>query len=262
MLTVERDLGSETCIVRLSGDIEAFTVPAIREAVDGAISGGCRRIVLDLSEVDYIDSSALGFLVWADHRLQPFAGTLTLAGARRDVVRILELSGLVEVAPSVEVAGSVEAALAELTPPPDEAECLWTRSFEVVGDARLLAEARSRIVEILGPLGLPDSAVFDIKVAAGEALANAVRHGSPQGALDMIGVEVSAYDDRVEVSVSDRGRGFDGAAPASDDVFAPGGRGVLFMRALMDAVEFMSATGGGTCVRLAKRRLQSAGSAA
>ena len=260
MITLERQLGSGTCVARLMGDIDAVSAPLVREALDGAISEGCRTIVLDLSHVDYLDSSALGLLVWADHRLQPFSGALLLAGAGRDVARILELSGLIGVAPSVFTADSVEAALAALTPPSKAGEPLWTRSFDIPADARLMADARAQVTSMLAPLGLPESTVFDIKVATGEALANAVRHGSPRGSLDEIGVEVTAFDDRVEIVVSDCGRGFDGAAVTSADVFAPSGRGVLFMRALMDAVEFCGGAAGGTCVRLAKRRVQPAGS--
>ena len=44
---------------------------------------------------------------------------------------------------------------------------------------------------------IPDAALFDIKVAVGEALANAVRHGSPGGPADEVDIDVSAYDDRV-----------------------------------------------------------------
>lgn len=245
-----------TCVARLSGDVDAFTVPAVREAIDIAVSQGCRSIVLDLEEVTYLDSSALGLLVWADHRLQPYSGTLLLAGAGRDVSRILELSGLIGVAPSVFVVDSVEHALTGLRPVVEQSESLWVQSFEVAADARLMAEVRARITAMLVPLGLPDSAVFDIKVATGEALANAVRHGSPAGVRDEITVEVAAYQDRVEIMVSDRGCGFDGCTVVSKDVFAPSGRGVLFMRALMDRVEFAEHAGGGTSVRLAKRRMQ------
>lgn len=254
MITLERLVGSGTCVAHLSGDIDAVTVPVVREAIETAVSEGCRTIVLDLTEVDYLDSSALGLLVWADHRLHPVSGALLLAGAGRDVARILELSGLIGIAPSVFVVDSVEGALQGLTPPSTRGEPLWTRSFDVPADARLMADTRARIASMLVPLGLPESTVFDIKVATGEALANAVRHGSPRGSLDEIGVEVAAFDDRVEILVSDNGRGFDGMAESSTDVFAPSGRGVLFMRALMDAVEFVDGTGGGTQVRLAKRR--------
>ena len=39
---------------------------------------------------------------------------------------------------------------------------------------------------------------------------------------------------------------------ASDDLYAPSGRGIMFMRALMDRVDFEPAPGGGTLVRLTK----------
>lgn len=256
MIALEREIGSTICIARLSGEVDAVTTPAVREALDAAISQGCRSIVLDLAECTYLDSSALGLLVWADHRLQPLAGTLLLAGARRDVARILELSGLIGVAPSVSVVVSVEQALAGLCAPPERGEPLWMQSFEVQADARLMAEVRSRVAAMLEPLGLSESTVFDIKVATGEALANAIRHGSPAGLDDRVGLVVAAYDDRVEILVSDSGCGFDGHAVVSQDVFAPSGRGVLFMRALMDAVEFSACADGGTSVRLAKRRTQ------
>jgi len=236
-------------------------VPDVREAIETAVSDGCHTIVLDLSEVAYIDSSALGLLVWADHRLQPISGTLMLAGAGRDVSRILELSGLIGVAPSVFVADSLESALAGLTPPAGQGDPLWTQSFEVPANASLMAEARARIASMLAPLGMPDSAVFDVKVAAGEALANAVRHGSPNGLQDAVRIDVGAFEDRVEILVSDTGVGFDGIAAAAVDVFAPSGRGVLFMRALMDAVDFVDKDGAGTCVRLTKRRPHAAESA-
>jgi serine/threonine-protein kinase RsbW len=241
--------------VRTSGDVDAVNVPLIRDTIDEAISAGCRTVVLDLSEVDYIDSSALGLLVWADHRLSPLAGTLLLAGAGRDVARILELSGLIGVAPSVFVAESVDAALTGLSPLASEGTPLWTQTFQVAASASVMAETRSRIVDLLAPLGLSESALFDVKVATGEALANAVRHGSPRGSVDAIGVAVDAFVDRVEVTVLDSGKGFDGSASPSDDVYAPSGRGVLFMRALMDAVEFTTRDGGGTSVKLMKRRL-------
>ena len=261
MITLQRPSGSATCVLSLTGDIDSVSVPDVREAIESAVSDGCTAVVLDLAEVEYIDSSALGLLVWADHRLQPVNGTLLLAGAGHDVGRILELSGLIGVAPSVFVADSVESALAGLTPAVGQGVPLWTQSFEVSADASLMADARARVASMLAPLGMADSAVFDVKVAAGEALANAVRHGSPNGLHDAIRVDVGAFDDRVEILVSDSGCGFDGVAEASVDVFAPSGRGVLFMKALVDVVEFVAEDGEGTRVRLTKRRIRSAESA-
>jgi serine/threonine-protein kinase RsbW len=208
---------------------------------------------MDLAGVTYADSSALGLLVWIDKRLQPFKGKLVLAGAGRDVSRVLELSGLVGLAPSVSAADSVDEALGALDQTVERRPVLWVERIEAPAIIGGMSQVRARVVALIEPLGLPESDVFDLKVAVGEALANAVRHGSPGGGSDTVTVEVSAFDDHVELRVSDAGTGFDGDATCDEDVYAPSGRGVMFMRALMDKVEFLPCSGGGTTVRLVKR---------
>lgn len=245
---------ADACVLRVEGDFDSLSVPDVRDALNAALTEGFANIVLDLSNVDYMDSSALGFVIWADHRLAPVGGRLALAGACPDVTRILELSGLIGVAPSVVVVPSIEDALSHRRLDLDPGSPLWVESFEFQSDARHMSSARARVAEIITPLGLSPSAIFDIKVAVGEALANAVRHGSPRGTSDVVSVEVRAYPERVDIIVTDRGSGFDGCPTTDPDMLAPGGRGVLFMRALMDSVEFRPAAGGGTDVLLAKRR--------
>ncbi len=55
-----------TVIIRAEGDLDVYTAPRLKEALDEAVAGG-RRMVVDLSEVHFIDSTALGVLV-AAHR--------------------------------------------------------------------------------------------------------------------------------------------------------------------------------------------------
>jgi anti-anti-sigma factor len=245
---------SDACVLRVEGDFDSQNVPNVRDALNAALDEGYSNIVLDLSGVEYMDSSALGFVVWADHRLGPVGGRMALAGACPDVQRILELSGLIGVAPSVVVTASLEDALCREHIDREPGAPLWAESFEFPSEARHMSAARARVAEIVTPLGLSPSAIFDIKVAVGEALANAVRHGSPRGSSDVVCVEVRAYPDRVDVVVSDSGTGCDGEPVVASDALASGGRGVLFMRALMDAVEFRPSASGGTDVLLAKRR--------
>ncbi|MRR12459.1 ATP-binding protein [bacterium] len=115
-----------------------------------------------------------------------------------------------------------------------------------------LADARQEICDLLTPLDLQESMLFDIRVAVGEALSNAVRHGSPRGEADVVLVSVAAYADRVILAVTDTGTGFNGYAADTGDPYAASGRGVMFMRALMDQVEFVPLPGGGTSVTLVK----------
>lgn len=251
--------GPHACVVALHGDVDVAVVPELRVALGTALDGGCSNVVLDLAEVSYADSSALGLLVWLDHKLRPASGRLVLAGANRDVARILELSGLVNVAASIAMSANVTAALEGLDLPELAIEPLWSKHLDVPPEVNSFAEVRDKVSRIIMPLGFPESAVFDVKVALGEALANAVRHGSPDAGPVDVDVDVTAYRDRVVLEVSDRGVGFDGMHVGSGDVYAPSGRGIMFMRALMDRVEFLPREGGGTTVRLVKHRVGEVG---
>ena len=242
------------CVVMLSGDIDTAVVPELREQLGGTLEGGCSNIVLDLTEVVYADSSALGLLVWLDHQLVPIGGRLVLAGANPDVRRILELSGLMNVATSIAMSSDVAGALEGLELTDKPSEFLWGERFEMEASVDSLGAARERARALIEPLGFSETALFDIKVALGEALANAVRHGSADGYSATVSVGIEAYEDRVVVEVCDQGCGFDGVPAASDDLYAPGGRGIMFMRALMDRVEFELPKSGGTLVRLVKHR--------
>jgi anti-anti-sigma factor len=239
----------------MSGDVDMVTVPELREQLNLAVSGGCADIVLDLEEVDYVDSSALGLLVWLDRMLVPKGGRLVLAGANRDVSRILELSGLAAVAKSVGMSSTVAGALEGLELPEQSSQPIWTRQVERTLDPEGLGEMREAICSILQPLGFPEAALFDVRVAIGEALANAIRHGSPDSEKGTVRVVVTAYPDRAVIEVMDSGAGFDGVPAREVDVYDAGGRGVMFMRALMDLVEFERSPLGGTLVRLTKHRV-------
>jgi len=253
---IEKHDNPRSCVIRLSGDIDMAMVPELRTDLGNAIEGGCAHLVLDLSDVVYADSSALGLLVWLDHQLRPRGGRMVLASANRDIARILELSGLVSVASSLAMSPNVEGALEGLALPLEPAEELWRTELEMKASVDQLGSMREEVCQLITPLGFAESAVFDIRVALGEALANAVRHGSPADGKASVDVRVIAYADRVVLEVVDFGAGFDGTPPESTDVYAPGGRGVTFMRALTDRVDFEKPAEGGTLVRLVKHRGQ------
>lgn len=251
---IQLDSAPQTCVVRLFGDIDTAVVPEIKEAIASSLANGCINVVLDMTGVVYADSSALGLLVWLDRQLGPLEGRLVLAGANPDVQRILELSGLVGVAATIVASEDVSTALAGLKMAEVPARLLWEKSLRMNATVDGLATMREEVCDIISELNFADSAVFDIKVALGEALANAVRHGSPKDAGAVVDVAIAAFDDRIVIEVCDTGIGFDGTEQTSDDIYAPGGRGIMFMRALMDRVEFENPESGGTCVRLVKHR--------
>lgn len=253
-LEMDRREEQRACVFHLTGDIDVAVVPRLRGSLEQVIETGCENIVLDLSEVTYADSSALGLLVWLDHRLQPRAGKAILTGANHDVARIFELSGLLSVAGCLEEREDVETAVACFDVVGSSAVAEWSHTLDMPADVQALAGVREQVHDLVGALDFGESALFDIKVAVGEALANAIRHGSPSDGDAAIHVVVTAYADRVVLRVTDSGSGFDGDHVCGDDLYAVGGRGVMFMRALMDQVCFSPLDCGGTEVTLVKHR--------
>ena len=89
---------------------------------------------------------------------------------------------------------------------------------------------------------LDGETAFRLRVALGEAVANAILYGSGDRDGAVVRISAAAHQDGLRVRVSDEGRGFDPDAvpePISDDGIArPRGRGLFLLRQLSDGVAF------------------------
>jgi anti-sigma B factor antagonist len=84
---------SGTVVVSLGGELDLYNADEVREALTGAADGQPERIVVDLSEVEFIDSTALGVLIEARTKLENRRAFL-LAAPGIETRRALEVSGL------------------------------------------------------------------------------------------------------------------------------------------------------------------------
>ena len=111
--------------------------------------------------------------------------------------------------------------------------------------------------DLLGRLGLEEEDRHWIGLAVREAVANAIKHGNRSDPAKQVEVEVGLADGEVVVSVRDEGPGFEPAEVANplapENLLRPGGRGIFYMRSLMDNVEYHFGADGGTEVVLRKR---------
>jgi anti-sigma B factor antagonist len=96
-LRKEAVLGVETVggarVVKLGGELDLYNAPQIRDALSQACGDSPERVVVDLSEVEFVDSTALGVLIEARTRLANRAAFL-LASPGLETRRALEISGL------------------------------------------------------------------------------------------------------------------------------------------------------------------------
>lgn len=84
--------------------------------------------------------------------------------------------------------------------------------------------------------------VFAVHLALEEAFINAVKHGNKMNASKEVKIDYLVAFDRVEVTVTDKGEGFDpNTVPDpryGENLYKPEGRGLFLMRSYMDVVKF------------------------
>ena len=55
-------------LVPVNGDLDVTTTPALRRTIDRLVRSGCKRIILNMADAEYIDSAGIG-LVLGEKRL-------------------------------------------------------------------------------------------------------------------------------------------------------------------------------------------------
>jgi anti-sigma B factor antagonist len=81
-------------IVAVSGEVDIFTSPRFKECMLELLDAGLNRLVIDLSGVTFIDSTALGVLIGGVRRVNTAGGAMTLVVTSRAVERVLSITGL------------------------------------------------------------------------------------------------------------------------------------------------------------------------
>ena len=240
-------------VIPVEGDLDVSCVARLRPYIDERIVGGCRRVILNMAQASYVDSLGMSLIFSEARRLRELGGLLSLVNVNASVYRSLVICRLVDFVPVTGAGPKPPIPALDPTVRP-----LWHGTMRV--DPSRLSMARGRVEQLLTQTGLTPDEVFDMTLAGGEALGNAIDHTSAEGVL----LTVSVYADRAVVEVADCGDGFDptrpgdgaeDAADLSDETSwdLERGRGIKLMRMLADSVEIgRKANGAGTVVRLVK----------
>lgn len=93
-LDVEPQLLDGRAVIQARGEIDLYTVPRFKEVIRAALDQGHSTLLIDLSEVAYMDSSGFGALVGATKRLQPASGVIALIGCNDIISRMLRITRL------------------------------------------------------------------------------------------------------------------------------------------------------------------------
>jgi anti-anti-sigma factor len=101
-----REVKENYQLYRLTGLLDAFSEPAFRKVVGKFIDDGPKHVILDLSKIDFVDSSGLGALVQLAKKAQTADGTLQIVTNPRvtQTVKLVRLEQFLALQPSVDQA--------------------------------------------------------------------------------------------------------------------------------------------------------------
>lgn len=103
-------------VVSVAGEIDVYTAPSLRERLAELDAQGISDIVVDMSAVEFLDSTGLGVLVGGLKRARLRGGGLRLVSDQEKILKILRITGLIRVFP---IHPDLTSALAAGEPAPD-----------------------------------------------------------------------------------------------------------------------------------------------
>ena len=108
-LTITTREAEGRTVVSVAGEIDVYTAPRLREEITELVAAGIYHLVIDMSEVEFLDSTGLGVLVGGLKRVRAHEGSLRLVCTQERILKIFRITGLTKVFP---IHASVDEAVA------------------------------------------------------------------------------------------------------------------------------------------------------
>jgi len=238
----------DICVVRCGAWDAADVAASLEAELKTCREAGGRDVVVDLEDSAAVDDRTIAALRAAARACRDQGGEFVVACGDKATRERLANAGLAGGCPEAPAGPAFDGA--ESVALPDRPR--WQHVFSFPAADHEIPNARRRVVGFAEICGMRGASLFELHVAVGEALANALLHGSPHGADDDITVRFFCYSDEVAVEVGDHGEGMAAAPICAPDPSQPAGRGIHFMRTLADDMLFACGPSG-TRVLLVKR---------
>jgi len=93
---VSTESGSGYVLVSVVGEVDVATAPQLRDRLEEAVAEGFPTVVVDLTGVTFLDSTALGVLIEASKLCEAAGRTMRIAVSEPRILKIFEITGLTE----------------------------------------------------------------------------------------------------------------------------------------------------------------------
>ena len=108
-LTLSTHEAGGTTVVAVGGEIDVYTAPRLRDKFTELVAAGSYDIIVDMQNVEFLDSTGLGVLVGGLKKVRAHDGSLDLVCTQDRLLKIFRITGLAKV---FVIHDSAEAALA------------------------------------------------------------------------------------------------------------------------------------------------------
>jgi anti-anti-sigma factor len=239
-LRAQRD--GERLLVALAGELDLTTAPELEETLLNA--NPYSLLEINLSSLDFIDSSGLRLLLSERDRAGRTGAELRVVGARGAVARVFAISGLdAELHPQLP---DPPAAHAHGAPEDAPSAGRFVETYPAVPESvSIIRHALSRWAR---ELGVREEVISALGLAVSEATTNAVVHAYadlPDPGDGTVAVDAEVAEQLLSVTVADEGRGM---KPRPD---SPGlGLGLPLIAQMAASFEVHEGPAGGTEVRM------------
>jgi anti-sigma B factor antagonist len=86
-----------TTVIEVSGEIDVYTAPRLREKIIALVDAGSYDLIIDMEGVEFLDSTGLGVLVGGLKRVRLHDGSIVLVCTQSRILRIFRITGLSKV---------------------------------------------------------------------------------------------------------------------------------------------------------------------
>jgi stage II sporulation protein AB (anti-sigma F factor) len=262
------DFNDSTLHISLVGEIDHRSAVRLRNYVDPEIySRKPKKVIVDLSEVEFRDSSGLGFLMGRHSLIQALRGTLSVVNPNARTLRMIQLAGFdrlikVEYPDKAEDCGEVPSKVYE-----DKVSLSQTSEEHMINEMKIQllslsvneSVAREVCATFCTQLNPNAEELEDIKSAVSAAVTNCVLHAYTSE-IGTIYITVRLCKNRiVRIDIRDEGGGIEDVDIARLPLYTTkreaecSGMGFTLMETLCDIVQVNSKLGDGTTVTLVKR---------
>ncbi|HEY8313568.1 MAG TPA: STAS domain-containing protein [Candidatus Baltobacteraceae bacterium] len=109
-IDIKSENNGDALIFKLRGSLDLATAPSVRAALIEAADEGKHEIIVDLTQLEFLDSTGLGALIGAHRRSLEHDGRVALVVTDGPIARLLNITGLMRV---FAVYHTLEAALTD-----------------------------------------------------------------------------------------------------------------------------------------------------